>query len=144
MGAGFYLPSLDSRRMGDLVLAVDSSGSITDEEWSAFLSLVNHVTVDCQPRTTLVLICDVRIQAVHEFERGDTPAPDQLKLVGGGGTDFRPVFQHIEDENLQPTCLIYFTDLDVRFPDEEPAYPVLWVTNSTRTSVPFGEVVHFP
>jgi predicted metal-dependent peptidase len=142
--AGFYLPSLDSRALGKLVLAVDSSGSITDEEWAAFVCLVNHVTVDCLPTHTTVLVCDAQIQAIHDFDRGDYPEADAIRLEGGGGTDFRPVFDHVDQNDIQPACLVYFTDLDGTFPPEEPSYPVLWVTHSDKTTAPFGEVVKFP
>lgn len=72
---------------------------------------------------------------MDEFANGE---PIELKAVGGGGTDFRPVFEHIEDNRMEPRCLIYLTDLAGKFPDEEPAFPVLWAATTDRTP-PFGE-----
>jgi len=69
---------------------------------------------------------------------GDTIS---LDAPGGGGTDFRPVFDHCAELFQQPRCLVYLTDLEGRFPDEAPAYPVLWVVYGGQTEAPFGEVV---
>jgi predicted metal-dependent peptidase len=112
------------------------------QDWAGFLSLVNHITIDCQPAHTTVLVCDTQIQAVHEFVRGESP--DHIQLQGGGGTDFRPVFDYIAQADLQPACLIYLTDLDGAFPQEDPGYPVLWVSNCDTRKAPFGDIVTFP
>jgi predicted metal-dependent peptidase len=78
-----------------------------------------------------------------------------IDAKGGGGTDFRPVFDIIEDPRKAkehemeefdepPVCVVYLTDLDGSFPAEEPEYPVLWCVppgvNASR-KVPFGEIV---
>ena len=51
--------------------------------------------------------------------------------LGGGGTRFEPVFDHIaaDTEHDTPECLIYLTDGLGSFPDREPDYPVLWASN---------------
>jgi predicted metal-dependent peptidase len=59
-------------------------------------------------------------------------------LAGGGGTDFSPVFQWADDMDLAPDLLIYFTDAKGRFPEDPPAFPVIWLVKG-RESVPFGE-----
>ena len=69
--------------------------------------------------------------------------PATLTPVGGGGTDYRPVCTHIEDQNLQPTCLIWFTDLECNRYPAEPEYPVLWVCSAQHEDQPpFGQVLH--
>ena len=74
------------------------------------------------------------------WRRGDLPL--KLNPIGGGGTDFRPVFDWVASEP-DPCCLIYFTDLECdRFPSDAPDYPVLWVqTGDTGGLVPFGEII---
>jgi predicted metal-dependent peptidase len=73
------------------------------------------------------------------FEDG---APIVLRACGGGGTDFRPVFAALEEE--PPVALVYLSDLDGRFPDEAPSFPVLWGQTETYRGwleAPFGECV---
>ena len=66
-----------------------------------------------------------------------------MNPVGGGGTDFRPVFEWVERQGVAPCCLVYLTDLLCnRFPDQTPDYPVLWVqTADYNVTAPFGEIV---
>ena len=60
---------------------------------------------------------------------------------GGGGTDFRPVFEAIEKSGIIPDVLVYFTDGYGTFPDKEPSYPVIWASITPGYAYPFGEVV---
>ena len=48
-------------------------------------------------------------------------------VEGGGGTDFRPVFDWVEHENRSPNMLVYFTDAEGDFPKLPPNYPVIWL-----------------
>jgi predicted metal-dependent peptidase len=61
-------------------------------------------------------------------------------LEGGGGTDFIPVFEMIESWMMAPKMLLYFTDLDGKFPIQEPHYDTLWITPH-EAEVPFGRVI---
>jgi predicted metal-dependent peptidase len=62
--------------------------------------------------------------------------------VGGGGTDFRPVFNRITDDGLKPDAIVYFTDMLGTFPDKDPGYPVIWGDIYGRIKPPFGDLVH--
>ncbi len=64
----------------------------------------------------------------------------QLEPLGGGGTDFRPVFEWVAQNQIPAVCLIYLTDLCCHSFPEVPEYPVLRVTDSRRTA-PFGETI---
>ena len=92
-----------------------------------------------------VVYCDTSIQRVDTFRETDRPI--KVEWCGGGGTDFVPVFEWIEKEGLRPTALVYLTDLDGRFPQSAPAYPVLWgVVNyrhGRKIEIPFGEAARF-
>jgi predicted metal-dependent peptidase len=60
--------------------------------------------------------------------------------VGGGGTDFAPVFEYVEQQGLAPQALVFLTDLYGPFPEREPHYPVIWVSTSSQVA-PFGETI---
>jgi|ERR1700694_4557922 len=77
------------------------------------------------------------VQSVQEFGPSD---PITLEPKGGGGTDFRPVFDWVEANDIRPACLIYLTDLCCSSYPALPDYPVLWVTDSRRAA-PFGETL---
>ena len=76
------------------------------------------------------------------FERETFYSGDTLtcKVIGGGATDFRPVFDFIQKELPDTTLLLYFTDLDGVFPKELPKYSVKWVSQND-VDLPFGELI---
>jgi predicted metal-dependent peptidase len=63
-------------------------------------------------------------------------------LPGGGGTDFRPVFEWLDAAGCRPDALVYFTDACGDFPGAPPPYPVLWLVKG-NAPVPWGERVAF-
>ena len=129
-------PSLRSPQM-NLVVAVDVSGSIHGDELSEFIAEIDALKAQVRARVTL-LTADARIT-------GDSPwryeaweqcrLPEQIE--GGGGTDFRPVFDWVVQNDENPDLLIYFTDADGPFPEIEPDYPVVWLVKG-RKAVPWG------
>lgn len=133
---GLYLPSLHSTELGTIAVAVDVSGSVDDVLLSQMAAEINAIADSLQPAAIDVIYCDRRIQKRETFPRGEAV---QLASCGGGATDFRPVFAALEED--PPVCLVYLTDLDGRFPDRAPDYPVLWAATA-RDVAPFGETVY--
>jgi predicted metal-dependent peptidase len=121
----------------EIVIAVDTSGSIGVEELQQFAGEITAIADEMQPDRIYVVYCDACVQAVQEFV---LPESVVLSPKGGGGTDFRPPFQWVEQQQLVPACLIYLTDLCCRSYPDPPEYPLLWVTDSQRTA-PFGETL---
>lgn len=132
---GHYLPGW----MGTphVVVAIDTSGSISNKELSAFEAELVSLVEELDARTT-VIYCDAAIQGVQEFMPGE---PIQLRAKGGGGTVFTPVFEYIASAIPDCRVLIYMTDLEGTFPEAPPPYPVIWVSTHRRTA-PFGTVVY--
>jgi predicted metal-dependent peptidase len=136
IASGFYLPTLRSESMPPIAIFGDSSGS-TRRMLPMFVSEMQSIINEVQPEKTYFGWCDARVYDPDVFERGE---PIDTKPKGGGGTDFRPVFEWIEQQGITPACLIFFTDLEGPFPQTPPDYPVLWIT-PTRNIAPFGETV---
>jgi len=136
--AGLYLPSLRSEAMGPLVVAIDTSGSIDNVLLGQFEAEVRAIAEDLRPARVHVLSCDAEVRRHDVFEKDDpiTVVPG----VGGGGTDFRPVFEAVDGLEDAPAAIVYLTDLAGTFPEKEPQVPVLWATTSQRQA-PFGETV---
>jgi len=131
------LPSVERTGLGPIVIAVDTSGSIGSLELDQFAGEISAIADEAKPESIYVVYCDAAVQSSQEFASGE---PLHLEPKGGGGTDFKPVFEWVEENGVLPHCLIYLTDLCCHsFPDV-PEYPVLWVTDS-RKAAPFGETV---
>lgn len=134
--AGLYLPGLRSEELGDVVLAVDTSGSIGEAELSRFAAEAQGIleSYDCK---LTILYHDARITATGEWQPSDGPL--KLEPKGGGGTSHIPVFDHIEQTGMNPICLVCLTDLYSCFPASAPAYPVLWAAvGASGANAPFG------
>lgn len=133
---GTYLPALDSQRLR-LVIAIDSSGSVDEALLGTFVAEVESLMLTFQEHEIELVVCDSKIHSRQTFQSGDQL---EYRLKGGGATDFRPVFELIDTDLPFTRLLLYFTDMQGRFPQEEPTYEVLWITAS-ETTPPFGRVV---
>jgi predicted metal-dependent peptidase len=131
-----------------VIIGGDSSGSIyavpaLTDRWMAECG---GVMEDVQPREVHVVWCDAQVQRVDVI----TDMTDIYKMVhkgseGGGGTDFRPVFEYAESLGVDIDCLAFLTDGDGTFPDKAPRFPVIWGDISgDPKKYPFGDVVHIP
>ena len=131
------LPGLRSSHV-ELVVALDTSGSINNEEMQEFLSETNAIKGQVGARITLHA-CDEHLapEGPWVFEPWDeVRLPESLQ--GGGGTRFAPVFDWVARLDRQPDLLVYFTDAKGEFPEREPPYPVLWVIKG-KAKVPWGQ-----
>jgi predicted metal-dependent peptidase len=130
---GFALPSLTSDTLS-LCVAVDTSGSINDELLGAFMEEFKNIMQNFPSVKIELILADARVQAHHTFQGGEKM---DFVIKGGGGTDYRPVFDYIEANLPMNTMLLYFTDGDGWFPKYPPSYEVLWAL-SRVAKVPFG------
>ncbi len=138
--ADIYLPSLKNCDLGHVVVAVDTSGSIQQDEMEMFAAEITSI-FSRYPASVQLIYCDSLIQGRSWYERCDLPIT--ITPRGGGGTDYRPVFAAVEREGTAPSCLIYLTDMEcISYPQHEPNYPVLWVkTGTSPRRPPFGELI---
>jgi predicted metal-dependent peptidase len=130
------LPSLRSHA-GDIVIAIDTSGSVSERDMAEFIAEINALKGTLAVRTTL-LACDSALATDGPWIAEPwEPMLLPKQLAGGGGTDFTPVFDWIDREGRRPDALVYFTDADGTFPARPPDYPVLWLVKG-RAPVPWG------
>ena len=137
IGEGTYFPSQQGSGCGEIVIAIDTSGSTFGYE-SVFAHEINVILAEVKPTLVRVLYCDDEVTKVEEFEQ-DVEFTYQAR--GGGGTSFAPPFEWVEKFNWQPECLIYLTDGFGRPPKEAPDYPVIWASCGTTEFVDWGEVI---
>jgi predicted metal-dependent peptidase len=131
-----YLPSLAGDSLGEVVVAVDTSGSIGQEELDRFAAEVQGILGAYDVHLT-VLYHDTEVTEVEEWSPADGPI--KLHPVGGGGTSHCCVFKWLEERGLDPNCVICLTDLYTTFPQVPPPYPVLWaLVGDCPLEPPFG------
>lgn len=135
---GMYLPSISGEAMGELVVAIDCSGSIDTALLNAFAAEINSIKQDLNPSVLHLVYFDASVCHVDSVEQGD---PINITMRGGGGTAFSPVFDWVADNDINPVACVFLTDLYGFDFGNEPEYPVLWVSNGSLDA-PFGEVIH--
>lgn len=135
-------PSCRSERMGQLTVAIDTSGSISRETLRAFASEI--AALHTLSEETLILTCDAAIhQVIHTQEAPKFLA--SLSFEGGGGTSHVPVFEWLTAHRIHPDLLVALTDLHSCYPDRRPPYPVVWCTIEDHGDPPpWGRVVIIP
>jgi predicted metal-dependent peptidase len=118
----------DSKQKPQLLVAVDTSGSMGVEELA---EVARELKALRDLARFTVVECDVSIQRVYPFE-GQVDS-----FAGRGGTDLRPPFEAtFLREQGALNGLVYFTDGLGPYPDEAPPFPTLWVL--TKTGLPFA------
>jgi len=133
------LPTLKSTQV-DVVVVLDTSGSINDTEMREFVSEIDAIKGQMRARLTLhacdAKLCEHGPWVFEPWEEFSMPG----NVYGRGGTRFTPPFEWLQREGRQPDLLVYFTDAEGEFPKGEPDYPVLWLVKG-RAKVPWGQRV---
>lgn len=135
---GLYLPGMRSEELGELVVAIDTSGSVDDAMLQLFGSEVQGIldSYDCE---LTILYADCHVCHVDTWRSSDGPL--KLEHHGGGGTDHAPVFEWILKNKPDTTCVVCLTDLYTNFP-ADPGIPTLWtVVGGNASEPPFGQRV---
>lgn len=137
LAQNLYLPSrVSDDAMGEIVVVIDTSGSIGQKELTEFGSEIKGIVDEVKPSKTRVIYCDACIAHIDEFGPHDDL---QFAAHGGGGTDFRPPFDWLEEQGIVPRALIYLTDGYGPFPAQEPDFPTMWCINNHDVTPPHGE-----
>ena len=134
---GLYLPGVVREGVGVVVIAVDCSGSISARQLRLFEAEARSILEGQRPERVHVLYFDAVVQKVETYEAGQRIT---LNPVGGGGTEFGPCFEWIEEQGIRPQSMVFLTDLYGSFPPAAPDYPVLWASTGSMRA-PFGEVI---
>ena len=141
VGRGIYLPGVDyTPRMGPVVIGVDTSGSIGQNELNVFGGHVNRIIEQCNPESVTVIYCDAEVNHADTYEPEDLPI--KLTPHGGGGTAFEPVFDYIDEHDLDPEVVVYLTDGYGDQSNFTSKHDTIWLTTEC-TNFDWGTVVEF-
>ena len=134
---GLYLPTSSGEVLGEVMFAIDCSGSIDEHTIAQFAAEVRKVKEDLAPTKIHVVYFDSEVSHYESYEPNDDL---NIRPHGGGGTDFAPVFDYMVEHGIDPVACVFLTDLCCDSFGEQPSCPVLWVSTHADQA-PFGEVV---
>jgi len=139
---GVITPSVRKDSVGNLIVGIDTSGSVSANELSKFLYIMNALADDLMPESVTVITCDTQVKNVTRYDRGEEIAT--VKVGGRGGTNCQPVFDLIKKENMPVDHMIYLTDMEIwDYPKHGPDYPVTWVScDIDAKPAPFGQTTY--
>lgn len=120
-----------------ITVAIDTSGSVGDDDLKAFMSEITAIQA-CHKSTITILECDAEVQKEYKLDKYKHV---DGKFKGRGGTSFTPVFEYVKEKRIKTDILIYFTDLYGDFPIQKPPYSTIWVSTSEHEKAPFGYVI---
>jgi predicted metal-dependent peptidase len=146
MANDIYLPSMENETIGEVVVAIDTSGSIGTKELTEFATELASIVDVISPDAVRVIWWDYDVHGEQLFK------PEHykdiawlLKPLGGGGTRVGCVNTYINEKKINAECLIVFTDGYVESDIEwTVSFPTLWmITQNKALVVPSGKKVIF-
>jgi predicted metal-dependent peptidase len=120
-------PALKIKQRKNTLVAIDTSGSVSNDDLREFLSEIHHIYKTGTEIT--VIECDAQIGNVYEYKGQFS---DDYKASGRGGTSYEPVLDYLWEHKDRFQNLIYLTDGECSV-STTPCKPTLWVHCSGRS-----------
>jgi len=142
ISCGVYMPSI-LRESIEMVVSLDTSGSISQKELTEFLSEIRGIVKSFNNLRMKLIVCDYDIHEVYDIGNGHDNEISKLKISGGGGTLHKPVYNYVKENLPNTRLLINFTDGYTDYPKDEEI-KTLWVlcSNGCREeNIKWGEVI---
>ena len=111
-------PGLKIKMRNHVLVAIDTSGSVSNEELKEFLQEINHIHKTGNEIT--LVECDTQINKVEKYKPSNT-----YEVHGRGGTSFQPVVDYYNENKRKFTSIIYFTDGEA-YPPNDVRCNILW------------------
>lgn len=145
MANDIYLPSVENESIGEIVVAIDTSGSIGGAEITEFATELVSICDLCQPEAVRVLWWDTEVHGEQIFKGNYTDIAKLLKPMGGGGTTVSCVSEYVNKNKIKAECVLVFTDGYVESNISwNISSPTLWMVTQRKDFVPpVGKKVMF-
>ncbi len=139
-----YLPSQFSETIGHIIAYVDTSCSVTDEQFNMIRSECQGIKNMLNPKKFSIVDFDTKIHAVHSLD-AQTDL-NSVKFHGRGGTDMTCIFEHLQDlkDVEPPKVVLIFSDMECSPITEDPKIcDIIWVRlpSSYGFKPTFGKVI---
>jgi len=112
-------PGLKIKMRQHMLLAIDTSGSVSDTELTEFMNEIHHIYKAGVDIT--IVQCDTSIKSIQPYK-----GKNEINVLGRGGTEFDPVLDYYNANLKKYTSLVYFTDGEC-YTSVKPRSKVLWV-----------------
>ena len=140
------MPSLIGERVGRLVIAIDTSGSIGNHELAEFLGEVKGIAEEVKPSAVDLIYWDSAVASHEEYdEMTVSNIVSSTQPKGGGGTSPSCVSAYLKEKKIEPECIIILTDGYVGDDwGSEWTAPTLWciVNGEDGLVAPNGKTIH--
>lgn len=135
-----YLPSMFSEKLMDIAIAIDSSGSVSDDDFKVFVSETHGILKMMKPDKITLIQFDKVIKSVDNI--GSIRDLMNVKFIGRGGTRIEPVMEWAKEN--QPKLLLVFTDGEFNFYNTGyKTNTVFLIHNNPRFESPYGKVINY-
>lgn len=132
-----YLPTVENETIGEVVVAIDTSGSIGQQQLNEFASELVSICDAVSPDAVRVLWWDTKVHGEQLFTDNYDQIGSMLKPLGGGGTRVSSVAEYINKKKINAECVLVFTDgfleSDVKW---DISAPTLWMVTENRNWTP--------
>lgn len=148
LDAGLYLPGLDRDQTIDVVIGMDTSGSMTTEMSTDILSEVKGCMEQFTEFKLHIFCYDTQVHNPQTFTENNTEDLLEYEIKGGGGTNFDCCYDYMKENNINPALFVNFTD---GYPwnswGDETYCDTLFIVHSSRDgnspTAPFGITVQY-
>ena len=135
-----YLPSMYSINLMEIAIAVDTSGSVSDEEFHQFISEIHTIFRMMKPPKIHLIQFDTKLKEVREIK--DLRDMSKIKFTGRGGTEIGGLVNWVNTN--KPKLLLVFTDGAFNFKNYHTDQNTIWVIhNNPRFAPQFGKAIHY-
>lgn len=144
VASNIYMPSSVSEQIDEIVIAIDTSGSIGGRELSQFLGEISGICEQVKPHRVRILYWDTKVCADEKYDGEEvTNIVKSTKPAGGGGTDVNCVTTYMQKESIKAQAVVVLTDGYLGGSWGKWDVPVLWCILGNKSASPsVGKAVH--
>lgn len=136
----FHLPSLYSEGLDRIDFVIDTSGSISEDNFKQFLGEINKVLKQFKPKEIGLSQFDHKYRGTEIINEFTDLRKVQIK--GGGGTRIESTMEAVDEFNTK--CIIIFTDGYMNLDMPKPKHEVIWIVYDNDNFVaPFGKAITY-
>ena len=141
---GFVLPGMIKENALDICIAIDTSGSIRDEDVEVFFSEIQGIMNQYTDYTIRIWCFDTDVHNDKTFRSDEGESITEYKVKGGGGTLFECNFDYMVSNDITPKIFIMFTDMYPNSGWGDPTYceNVIFVGYKSGNKIaPYGTTI---
>jgi predicted metal-dependent peptidase len=141
--SGIFLPAMKDSTKIDIAVAIDSSGSMSDEMLRDFIGEVKGIMLQFQDFNLRLWCSDTKVYNEQIYTPDNLEEIDNYEILGRGGNDFNCNWEYMKEHDIMPAQFIHFTDgYDCGLGFGDPLYcDTIYVIHSDpehRIKSPFG------